>query len=113
MTKQEWMKGEVNKWVTRMKEDINYDETIHSRKAFLLYNWMKKTFNSISMKNVKQLLYDCESELETSIMKKKSKLTIHQTQKQEMMILHQMGQRKREIKIRKICFKVTQRKRWI
>ena len=62
LTKQEWMKGEVNKWVTRMKEDINYNETIHSRKALLLNNWMRKTFNSISMKNVKQLLYDCESD---------------------------------------------------
>ena len=37
LTKQDWIKGEVIKWVTKMKEDLRYDEATHSQKAWVLF----------------------------------------------------------------------------
>ena len=63
MTKQQWIKGEVMKWLEKMKENSKYDNTIHSQKSWVLSHWLTKTFEGISLKQAKELLYECEKEM--------------------------------------------------
>ena len=64
LTKEEWIKGEVSKWVEILKDTPKYDNTPHSEKAWVLSFWLNKTFKGITIKYAKELLYDCETNID-------------------------------------------------
>ena len=64
LSKQEWLTEEVKKWIVHMKSNDKYDNTYLSVKAKILDNWLKKTFNKLSIDDVTKMLYDCEGTID-------------------------------------------------
>ena len=64
MSRDEWKKNEVLKWMNEMKNNSKYDHSYHSVKTGVLLFWLRKTFKSTSHKEAKQFLYECEEIIE-------------------------------------------------
>ena len=66
LSKSDWKKSETKKWVNVMKVSEKYDFTSHAVKAWVLQDWLRKTFANVTLKEVKKLLYECETDDENS-----------------------------------------------
>ena len=61
LTKPEWIRQEVKRWIDEMKTNDKYDNSFHSVKSHVLLMWLRKTFNKVTMEESKKMLYDGEA----------------------------------------------------
>ena len=64
LSRDDWVKFECKKWMDEMQKSEKYDVTYFSDKVHCLKGWLVKTFANVSLKVVKNILYDLESNLQ-------------------------------------------------
>jgi hypothetical protein len=64
LSRGDWVKFECRKWIEEMKHSVKYDASYFSVKVHCLKGWLVKTFHNVSVKVVKDILYELENKLE-------------------------------------------------
>ena len=64
VSRDDWKKVQAKIWFDEVKNLVKFKETTFANKAVTLKTWMNKTFKGISMKVVRTILIEIESELD-------------------------------------------------
>ena len=67
LSKGDWVKFQCKKWIDDMKQSEKYDASYFGVKVDCLKGWLVKTFDNVSLKLVKDILYELENGLEDEV----------------------------------------------